>query len=177
MQLREILKKTIDIIGDNSIDLDIIEPKMTRLIACANMIYQELATQYIDLKKTEELAFEDNKLYYSAFSRKVKDIMSIYKDGRSINFKLYPMYIQANTVGIAEVNYIYYPEELELDSQLDLPPKYTAYTLANGIASEYFYRTGLVDEAIFYKNRYDTAILNLSRERRGIRLTAVRRFI
>lgn len=177
MQLREILNKALDIIGDQAIDLEQDSPKTKRLIASANTIYHELASEYIDLKTSEELEFVDNKLYYLAFSKKVKDILSINKNGRSIDFKLYPMYIQAETTGIAQINYNYHPEEIDIDSVLELPPQYTSYTLANGVASEYFYRSGLFDEAIFYKNRYDTAILNLSRRKRSIRLKAVGRFI
>lgn len=177
MLLRDVLQKTLDIIGDDEISLEIESKKRKRLIACANMIYHELTTEYVHLKNKEELVFEDKRLYYSAFTKKVKDILSVYKNGISVNFKLYPLYIEADVEGIAEVNYLYHTEELALDDQMLLPPQYTAFVLANGIASEFFYRSGLADEAIFYKNRYDTAILNLSRRRQSVKLKAVGRFI
>lgn len=177
MLLRDVLQKTLDIIGDEDISLTTDSKKRDRLIACANMIYHELTTEYVHLKNKEELIFEGKRLYYSAFSKKVKDVLSVFKNGKSVSFKLYPLYIEADIEGNAEVNYIYHTDELGLDDNMLLPPQYTAFSIANGIASEYFYRSGLTDEAIFYKNRYDTAVLNLSRRRQGVKLKQTGRFL
>lgn len=174
MTFRQILEKTLEILGDEEICLDTESPKRKRLIASGNMIYHELTSEYAHLKNKETLLFEGNKLYFSAFSKKVKDILGVYIDSQSIPFKLYPLYIEAEIEGLAEVKYLYHPDEPELDDEIVLPPQFTAFVLANGVASEYFYRSGLTDEAIFYKNRYDTAILNLSRIRKGITIKARR---
>lgn len=176
MLLTEVLQKTIEIIGDTDISLNEESPKRKRLIACANMIYHELTTQYTHLKHQELLDFENGKLYFSLFSEKVLDVLSVKKNGVNIDFKIYPLYVQAEINGKCQVDYLYYSQELDLDDQMILPPQYTAFVVANGIASEYFYRSGFTDEAIFYKNRYDTAILNLSRKRQGVMLKQ-RRFV
>ena len=168
MTFRQILEKTLDIIGEEDLCLDTESKKRKRLIASANMIYQELTTEYAHLKHKEKLFFEDGRVYYSSFSKKVKDILGVYVNSQSVPFKVYPLYMEAEVDGFAEVKYIYHADDLELDDEVILPPQYTAYVLANGVASEYFYRSGLIDEAIFYKNRYDTAILNLSRPRKSI---------
>ncbi|MFW5780865.1 MAG: hypothetical protein ACOCWI_05385 [Bacillota bacterium] len=174
MTFRQILEKTLDIIGDDDICLDTESKKRKRLMASANMIYHELTTEYVHLKNKEDLLFEDKRLYFSAFSKKVKDILGVYVKGESIPFKLYPLHIEADIEGIAEVRYIYHADELGLEDDVTLPPQYTSFVLANGVASEYFYRSGLTDEAIFYKNRYDTAVLNLSRIRKGVTIKARR---
>ncbi|MDD4315928.1 MAG: hypothetical protein PHC84_02080 [Clostridia bacterium] len=174
MILREILNKTVEIIGDDDINLDTESKKRTRLLACANMIYHELTTEYVQLKNRETVTFSDKRVYYPEFSKKVKDILGVYKNGASVEFRLFPLYVEADLEGGAEVSYLYHSDELALGDSVLLPPQYTAFVLANGIASEYFYRSGLTDEAVFYKNRYDTAILNLSRRRQSITLKAGR---
>jgi hypothetical protein len=87
---------------------------------------------------------------------------------------MYPLYVESDINGDAEVSYLYHSDELTLEDTVLLPPQYTAFVLANGIAAEYFYRSGLTDEAVFYKNRYDTAVLNLSRRRQSVTLKAGR---
>lgn len=175
MTLRDILQKTIQIL-DEDINLEETGIKRTRLIACANMIYQELTTEYVPLKNREILCFEDKRLYFSNFVYKVKDVLGIYINGESIGFRIYPMYIEADIKGNAEVVYLYHSEELAIDDEATLPPQYTAFVLASGVASEYLYRSGFVEEAMFYKTRYDTAVLNLSRIRKGITLKKRRMF-
>lgn len=167
MTLKDAIGKAIEIIGED-IDLETENTKRTRLIACGNMIYHELITQYLDMIKKENLVFVDNKVYFSEFSEKVKDILEVYFCGKNVPFKVYPLYIESGINGETEIIYSYYTNELEINDEMILPPKYTLLFLANGIASEYYYRTGMTDEALVYKNRYDTALLNLSRKRKGI---------
>lgn len=165
MILREVLLKTIGIICDDDIDLDIESKKRKRLIDCGNTIYQELVELYVELKTKENVAISDGKIFYSALSKRAKDILSIHKNGIKLVFKLYPTFLEIDEIGEVEIKYTYVPTELSLDDNLTLPPPYTENMLAMGIASEYFYRSGLCDEAIFYKNRYDNALLNMSRKR------------
>lgn len=174
MILRDILEKVIEIIGDEDIDLDTESRKRTRLLACANMIYHELTTEYVQLKNREIINFSDKRAYYSAFSKRVKDVLGVYKNSQAVEFRLYPLYVESDIYGDAEVSYLYHSDELTIEDTVLLPPQYTAFVLANGMASEYFYRSGLTDEAIFYKNRYDTSVLNLSRRRQSVTLKAGR---
>lgn len=170
MTLREVLVKTIGIICDDDIDLDIESKKRKKLLDCANTIYQELVELYIDLKNKEKIIISDGKILYSTFSKRIKDILSIYKNGIKQTFRLYPLFIEIEEKGEVDVKYTYLPENLSLEDDLVLPPPYTENMLAMGIASEYFYRSGLIDEAIFYKNRFDNALLNLSRKRSSFEL-------
>lgn len=170
MILRDVLEKALDIICDDEIDLNVSSKKLTKLISCGNMIYQELVEQYVPLKNKEELEFVDGVLLYSAFAKPVKDILSIKKSGFAYNFVMYPSYVNCNVNGNAQVNYVYHGGELSIDDNIILPPQFSENILAMGVASEYFYRSGLCDEAIFYKNRYDNAIINLTRKKSSINL-------
>ena len=172
MILKDVLEKAKGIICDDEINLEEESKKRKKLIDCANSIYRELTEQYIELKTKEKLTVENDKIYYSAFTKKVKDVISIEKDGQKVVFKLLPTYLECVEKGEVEVKYVYNCDELELDDEIILPPPYTDNMLALGIASEYFFRSGLSDEALFYKNRYDNALINMSRRRNGFVLKA-----
>lgn len=177
MILNDILEKAIGIICDDEIKINTPSPKLDKLIRCTNMIYQELTEEYAQLKDEQEIEFVDFKANFSAFPQLVKDIISIYKDGVKQDFTVYPNYVCCSLKnGKAMVRYCYHPKDLGQQDQVILPPKFTANVLAIGASSEYFYRSGLIDEAAFYKNRYDTSIINLTRHQKSLDLK-VRRFL
>ncbi|MFA6866661.1 MAG: hypothetical protein WCR54_04005 [Clostridia bacterium] len=170
MKFSDILGKAIEIICDDEIALDTDSKKRTKLISCGNMVYQELVEQFVPLKNNELLEFADGILMYANFAKPIKDILYIKKNGTSHNFSMYPSYVSCPIKGIAEVGYIYHAEEVGIDDDIVLPPQFNENILALGISSEYFYRSGLCDEAIFYKNRYDNAVINLTRKRASIHI-------
>lgn len=150
--------------------------KLNKLIDCANMVYAELTLEYVHLKTRENLVFSEGRAYYDGFKERVREVLAVFSGGKKVPFTMYPLYVEADAEGEAEVVYNYYLGELELTDEMILPPQYTEYVLAVGVVSEYYYRTGLVDEAIFYKNRYDTAVTNLSRKVKSVRVKE-RRFL
>ncbi len=172
MTLREVLERTIAIIGEN-IDLDEKGAEKDKLIAAALSIYDELTCDYVHLKAEEEVEFKDGIAYFTEFTSKVKDILSVKQGGKSFNFEMFPLFVKsADLQGNATVKYYYKPDEPELDSLLELPPRFSEYMLANGIASEYFYRGGMVDEAAYYRNRYEYSLNNAQVRLRNLTLKA-----
>lgn len=176
MIFKDILVKAAEIIGDSDIDFTAPEEKTEKLISCGKMIYTELTEEYVHLKHKEMLPVNDGRIYYSEFTKAVKDVMKIKKDGVICPFTLYPLFVAVEEEGDVEVSYVYHAEEPALEEELDLPPIFTSSVLSVGVASEYFYRSGLIDEAVFYKNRYDNSLLNLTRKRGYVKLR-YRRFI
>ncbi len=174
MTLREVLEKTKAIIGEDC-DLDEKGVKKDRLIASALSIYDELTSDYVHLKAEEKVEFEEGICYFDAFTNKVKDILTVKHNGSNINFEMFPLFIRCiGLQGRCEVKYYYTPPEPKLDSLLSLPPRFSVYMLANGVASEYFYRTGLVDEATYYRNRYEYSLNNAGMRLRNLNLKADR---
>ena len=70
----------------------------------------------------------------------------------------------------------YTVKELALTDTLDMHPMLNVNTLAYGVASEYFYRVGLLDNAAFYSNRYDGSINIIIRKQKAMDLKG-KRFI
>lgn len=176
MTLRDILTKALEIIGDGELDLDAESDKRSRLISCGNMIYSELTEEYVRLRHEEILAADRGIVLFSDFAKPVKDVIRIRRNGVKIPFRQFQTHVDCGVHGAVEVEYLYHAPELTLDGEADLPPFFTASALAAGVAAEYFYRSGLTEEALIYKNRYDNSILNLSRRRNSAEVRQ-RRFI
>lgn len=176
MVLSDIINKAILILGlEEEVSVGTPSPKLTRLTDCANMILGELTQEYIHLKNTETLRFADGRAYYGAFSKNVREILSVRAGKCKKDFTMYPLYVLCEGLdGSAEVTYLYHLGALPLEGAVELPPQYTVYTLATGTVAEYCYRAGMADEAMFYKNRYETAVVNLSRRLRSASLPARR---
>ncbi|MGI6213414.1 MAG: hypothetical protein ACOYIQ_02535 [Christensenellales bacterium] len=174
MTLRETLEKVKEIIGE-SFDLDEQGVKRDRLMASGISVYDELTCDYVHLKAEESVEFIDGICPFSAFSNKVKDILSVKRQGKPINFEMYPLFVRCEGLsGEAEVKYYYLPPEPEADSELILPPRFSVHMLANGIAAEYFYRSGMPDEAAYYRNRYEYSLNNAQARLRNLTLKADR---
>ena len=172
MLFREVLEKVKSIINECDIDLDLEGEKQKRLIESGKSVYEELLTEYTNLKMTEEVELISNIFFFNDLSKKVKDILNITQNGKSYDFEMYPLYVKCSAKGKVVIKYYYLPEEPDLDTELLLPPKFTLYMLANGIASEYFYRGGLVDAASYYRHKFDYSLSNISTRQRNLSIKA-----
>jgi hypothetical protein len=180
MILRDLLSRVIMIVGlFGEVNVSQNCPKLQQLVDCANMIYSELTLEYVHLKARQMVTFNAlGRADYTLFSNRMREVLSVKINGVQVPFEMFPEHVQINVNAStrAEVDYLYHAPELGLNSQLVMPPRFSEHVLAVGVASEYFYRTGLVDEAAFYKARYDNAINNLGKRSRGAQLPA-RRFL
>jgi|AGTN01.1.fsa_nt_gi hypothetical protein len=171
MTIKDIVNRMIKIAGlEGDVNPDVPSAKLEKLIDCVNLIYAELTLQYVHLRTKENIDFVNGRAYYSAFTRKVREIISVRKEGSKIPFIMYPLFVSADIEGKAEVTYIYHFGTLALNDAVELPPQYSEYVVAVGSISEYFYRLGLIEEAAFYKNRYETAVTNLSKRLKPLSL-------
>ncbi|MFA5450014.1 MAG: hypothetical protein WC292_06215 [Clostridia bacterium] len=177
MILKDIIRRVIQIAGlEEEVNVDTPGTKLNKLIDAANMIYSELTLEYVHLKTKEKARFDGGRLYYKDLSKQVREVIEVNVRGAKVPFIMYPLYIEADVRGDAEVIYNYHLGELAIEDEVILPPQYSEYVIATGVVSEYYYRVGLIDEALFNKNRYDTAITNLSRRLRNIKLPERRVF-
>lgn len=174
MTLREVLEKVKAIIGEE-IELEEQGTARDKLIDSAISIYDELVNDYVHLKAEEKVEFEDGICYFSSFTNKVKDILQIKQNGVNLDYEMFPLFVRCPRFsGVADAKYIFIPPVPALDDTLALPPRFSLHMLACGVASEYFYRSGMVDEALYYRNRYEYSLNNSQVRLRKINLKADR---
>lgn len=176
MKMKDVLLKAAAILGFEG-DGTGTTKEEKKLLDCANTVYEELTTEYVPLKDRATVAFEGGRCYYDSFPKTVRDIVAVYIRGTKTPFQMYPQYLYAEGADdLAEVLYLYRDGKKDVEDELNLPPQFSASVAAAGACAEYCYRTGLIDEGIFYKNRYDQSVYNLTKTMKRATLPS-RRFL
>lgn len=147
-----------------------------KLIDSARMIYQELIMEHVPIKVVEKVVVDKFMVPYSNFKYFIREIVDVCKNGERVTFSEGVRGVMVDAEGEVTVRYYCYFGDVPLEKELILPPQISLYTLSIGVVSEYYFRIGLVDEALFYKTRYENSILNLTRRLKSIRIPP-RRFI
>ena len=101
MKVKEILKLALMFL--NREDLLIYSPfgeqttiptlentEIEHLKKCFNLVYNEIATAYIPLIKTEQVVFIDGVLAYNKLSKTITEIRKLYANGKNIPYTLEP---------------------------------------------------------------------------------------
>ncbi|MGI6701014.1 MAG: hypothetical protein ACOX3U_00880 [Christensenellales bacterium] len=142
--------------------------KLRILLRCANIVYSEIASDYMPLKAKETLVAIDNKVAYQSFSRRVIEVVKVVKDGANIPFSAYPNYLEVNAQGEVEIIYHYLPQEISLDDEIEYGVGLSPTAFAAGIAAEYSLVNGMYDEAVAFDRKYREALIGgMSRSKSG----------
>ena len=135
------------------------QAKADSLVRCFNLVYEEVSSSYLPIVKIEKVQTSDGKVMFSSLSQKVVDVIEVRNGhGRKIKFRKFDSYIFA-LADTVEVYYKTLPATLALTGEFSslLPERVFAY----GVAREYFYLTGMDDEAEIYDNRFKDSLLVL----------------
>jgi hypothetical protein len=135
-------------------------PKLRTLIKCANVVYSEIASDYMRLPFKEEITAVEGRIVFTSFTRRVIDVVSVRKDGAVVPFTVYPDYLEVDADGALEIKYHYLPNELELDSDIAAGISLTIATFAAGIAGEYALINGMYEESVAYERKFKEGILS-----------------
>lgn len=171
MTLQDIIERTAAIIGVEESALNMPTQIYNKIRDSVVTVYTELITEFVPLRTKEKVNISGGKLFYEDLTYRVREILAIKTSVGRLKFNEYPEYVQTdNYDGEAEIEYLYYTVPAVNTDRLILPPQFTEYVLAVGAAAEYFYRSSLLDEAVFFRNRFETAVNNLTKRGRVFNL-------
>ena len=100
-------------------------------------------------------------------------IAVVKRNGQAVKFNEYSTFFTVDKDGEYEVKYNYFPT-IEDGIELDLPPRFTTHILGLGIAGEYCFRKGLIDEAEDFRRRFLTALTNVTNTKKSYKIKVVR---
>lgn len=165
MNIKDIVTRASGILGLEDLDFSNPTEDLVKVIDSAKMIVSELTFERLPLKTKEKAVLSQGKGSYEQLNFPVREILKVSVGGKNYTPTMYPNYFSITTEisGEVEVTYLYYLNDVPLEETLNLPPQIPPYVLASGVVSEYYYRTGRIDEALFYKTRYDYSISSLTR--------------
>ena len=129
-----------------------------RLLACFNIVENELALDYLPLHAEDVFESETGRLEFAAFKFAPVRIVRVMNEAReSVRFSVYPEYLKTE-VGKLTVRYTYTPEEKTIDGKSDYVLYASERLFVYGILAEYCLGEGLFEEASAWDKKYKEAL-------------------
>lgn len=149
--------------------------EIQNLLLCFNLIYNEIARDYMPFLQKEEIEFVDDKFAYSDLKKVLLDVFSLKtQNGRNIRYKMYPTYIYAKAKR-AVIEYSYEPENLNISDEIEnFSSRIPARVFAYGVAMEFAFLSSLSTEALIWEQRYKESLMEISRKKSEIVLPSRR---
>lgn len=158
LQLEEVLELS-EIGGTVEEKSELAEKNLNLLLECVNLIYSELASDYLPLKEEEEITVENNEFLFSNLSKAIHHVLSL-RNAReeSVYYSIYPSGIKTQD-GTYLLEYSYHPEAVTLEDDLEsFAGRLSERIVAYGVASEFSFISGLFDEAATWKTRFTESL-------------------
>ncbi len=148
--------------------------EIEHLKKCFNLIYNEIATAYLPLLKTEEVVFVDNILPYTKLSKNIAEVRKLFSNGKNVSYTLEEDGLHAEDKK-AKITYSYTPDDLNFEDEVfmfggKLPERVFAY----GIAMEFCLISGLYDDAEVWETRFYSGLKEVCSKKSEIRLPSRR---
>ncbi len=145
--------------------------ELISLLRCYNLVENEIALDYLPLKREETLAVTDGRVQYSQFSFAPVDIFSVKRGGRECAFTLYSDGVTVEGEGEATVLYAYSPAEKTWEDCGEYDGKVSKRLMSFGVACEFCLSRGQFSEAAVWQKRFQEALraASLRRTRRSVR--------
>lgn len=143
------------------------------LVRCANLVYKEVACDYLPLSTSETVFTEDGTVEYGSLSRQLLEVESITDEkGSKIKFNCFASCLSTSK-GKVTITYNYVPRSAEFFDTLDYSNnKISDRILAYGTAAEFCLISGQGQDAVVWDKRYKDALVIACRKRGEIRMPA-----
>lgn len=168
---KEDLENTVALGGQTAESASDIK-ELNMLLRCFNLVYSEIANDYVSLLHTEDITTDNGKIDYSNLSKNLLEVKSLTdQNGYRVNYVLYPGHILTKVDKVI-ITYSYEPDALKSyeDEILEFSKKVCERTLAYGVAMEYCFISGLYDDAQIWEKRFKDALLVKNRKKSEMRL-------
>ena len=189
MEVKKILKNVAtylqlldisNVLDDLSKARDEQTEEVNLLVSCVNYVSNLIATNYLKLYKTVkkfvsasyEITFENID------TEPILDIVSV-KDmyGDKVPFSITQSGVKTNYSGYVNITYSHFPAEVEFSGKiLEFKTKLNERIFAYGVASEYLFIKGNIDDSSMWDTRFKRELLTLTRPGHSVKIPA-RKFV
>ncbi|MGN1208380.1 MAG: hypothetical protein ACI4TI_02825 [Christensenellales bacterium] len=139
------------------------------MVRCFNLVYQEIATDYIPLIECENIEIGSGSFCLSGLGKKFyKLIKLVDKFGVEVKSEIYDDVLYAKN-GNYRIIYCYKPEFATLNSDLnDFGGKLTDRVFALGLNKEYCYVCGQYNESEAFKTKFEDSLSRCATVRKNM---------
>lgn len=165
------LKDVIEWLENDEKMSDDVSEIINDMMLAVNMVNTNIASSYIELidEKDLNVSFGKNISFSNISSHPIIEIKSIKNvDGDDVKFKIFPSGLVIYASGKVNIEYTYFPNELNLSDSIDYYLKMNELTFAIGVVGEYLYLNGALDEASIWEKRFKNNLFNLVRPKKNI---------
>jgi len=150
------------------------------LVSCVNFVNNLIATNYLKLYKTiKKFVSASYEITFDSIDTEpILDIVSV-KDmyGDKVPFSITSNGVKTNYSGYVNITYSHFPKDVEIDGKIEeYKTKLNERIFAYGVASEYLFIRGNIDDASMWDTRFKRELLTLTRPSHSIKMP-VRKFV
>lgn len=136
---------------------------LNKFLASAKTVFNVINAQYLSVGFSEKVELVGNKLLFSSLSKKVAKVIAVKQEGKQMSFSLYSDYaLIKEAVGVVEVDYTFYIEELTLEDEVPLQIKVTPQMVAFGIASEVCIINSDYEKSSIFEQKFKESLKNMN---------------
>lgn len=152
------------------------QQKIRYLCSCIDVVINEIASEYFPIKKIEKATATAKRIEYEALSEYVLDIRYVKRNGRKVNYEMYPSYIEVDEDGEYEVCYEYTPKSYNgnINEEIKAYGRITPRVVAIGAVAEYCLAFDRFDEAITYDKMFKDALVGVAKSKGKLKVKARR---
>jgi len=136
------------------------------LVECGNMVYSELAGEYLPLYSSQSFKNESGNIEFKDFNKNVVEINSVTDlNGNKLYFKVYPQSL-STLRGSVIVSFSYLPDKVGVYDALDYHAgRLSERIVAYGICAEYSIIKGMFNDATYFDKKFRDSLLNACRRK------------
>ena len=154
---------------------DQVNDDIEKLLLSINMVCSNIASGYIELVDESVINPAAKFIEYKAITdNNIIEIKNCYGENSSaIEFALRSNGIESSS-NIARISYSYFPRTVSLDDAIDFFTKINIYTIAQGVAGEYLFLKGDLEESYIWDEKFKNSLKSAMRTKRSITVPAKR---
>lgn len=185
MIVKDIIKKTAELLelndvleyyDDSELELsDDVSNTIKKILLSINLTNNTIASQYYEIIGYKYVNCNDGVVPFSNISDKeiveIKNVLDEYEE--KVDFRVMADGVHVPS-GEWKVVYSYLPNEVVENDEINYYTKIGSLLFAYGVASEYLFLIGDIDNAYYWDKRFKDELFSLSRPKRCINMPSKR---
>lgn len=173
MTTREIIESAVTYLGlSGSVGSDGGQSEDRQLLLkCVRIILDEIATEYLPIKVSQEAEVVDGKIEFANLLRQPVRIRRVRKDGKDVRFCNTPSAVQVDAEGTVSVEYNAFPATAASeDETVETGAPLAVKSVAAGVCSQYCLVRGMYEQSLSFSEMFKEDMRTACRSVREIRV-------
>lgn len=184
MLVKDIIKKTAELLELNDVleyyaggteePTEDVSNTIKKILLSINLTNNTIASQYFEIIGYQDVNCDDVVPFSKISNNEIVEIKNVVDEhGEKVNFRVMADGVHMPS-GKWQVIYSYLPKDVVESDNINYYTKIGTMLFAYGVASEYLFLIGDIDNAYFWDKRFKDELFSLSRPKRCINMPSKR---